>query len=279
MSFRILLQCIVFNVSLIVLSLGGYSRIDAQPRSGDWTVSTDFGEFVFTVDSNGTHITKLSITFSSFSCGGVTQNGTITTETSPGWPITNSQFTIEKSINPSGTITMTIEGTFTQMGDEASGTWSVNVSGSICSGIWGASTPCMVTNTDDSGLGSLRDGIECVTSGDTLFFDVSMVDDTISIDSAIIIDKDVIIYATPSQNIWINGSGLSNTFKIMPGVNVEIIGLKVNGGNGPNGVLYNQGNLTLDNVQIYGDGSLGTIFTNEGVLEMKNLSSILLIPL
>ncbi len=32
---------------------------------------------------------------------------------------------------------MTVSGTFTQTGDEASGTWSANVSGTTCSGSWG----------------------------------------------------------------------------------------------------------------------------------------------
>ena len=136
MNTRKLLHRPTLCVILMVVILCGYGGIDAQPRSGDWTVSTDFGEFVFTVDSTGTHITKLITTFSSFSCGGVIQNGTITSAVSPGWPISNSQFTIDKSVNPSGTISLSIDGTFTEKGDGASGTWSINVSGTICSGSW-----------------------------------------------------------------------------------------------------------------------------------------------
>lgn len=122
-----------FCVTLIALSLGGYSRIDAQPRSGDWTASTDFGEFTFRVDSNRTHINKISFTFVSFTCGNITQSGTNTSGRSPGWPITNNEFNIE--CNYEWTI-MTVGGTFTQTGDEASGTWSDNVEGTTCSGTW-----------------------------------------------------------------------------------------------------------------------------------------------
>jgi len=136
MNTRNLLQW-TFSVTLIAMLLSGNSRIDAQPQSGDWTAQTDFGEFVFTVNPTGTHINKLVITFVSFSCGGVTQSGTIITSTSPGWPISNNQFTIETSINPTGSISMTITGTFSVTGDQASGTWSLNVSGTICSGSWG----------------------------------------------------------------------------------------------------------------------------------------------
>ena len=123
-----------FCVMLIALSLGGYSRIGAQPRSGDWIASTGFGEFTFTVDSNSTHINKLSLTFASFTCGNITRSGTITTSASPGWPITDNQFNIEQT---DGNTTTTINGTFTQTGDQASGTWSFNISGTICSGSWG----------------------------------------------------------------------------------------------------------------------------------------------
>ncbi|MDP2886044.1 MAG: hypothetical protein Q8P51_13600 [Ignavibacteria bacterium] len=115
----------------------GSTQGPAQPRAGDWKVATRFGEFVFTVNATGTQVTKLVTTFSSYTFGGVTQNGTITTTPSPGWSITTSQFTINKSVNPTGTITMTINGTFAQSGDQASGSWSIKVSGSTDTANWG----------------------------------------------------------------------------------------------------------------------------------------------
>ncbi len=147
MNTRKLLQW-AFSVMLIAMLLSGNSRIDAQPQSGDWTCQTDFGELVFTVNPNGTHITKLIITFSSFTCGGVTQSGTITISTSPGWPISNNQFNIEVDINYPN-ISMTITGTFSGTGDQASGTWSVNAYGTICSGSWDA----IIVSVEDLGDG------------------------------------------------------------------------------------------------------------------------------
>ena len=126
----------MFKVMIIALLLIGCTKGGNQPRSGDWQVQTDFGNFIFTVNSGGTLITKLVTTFSNYSCGGITQNGTITTEQSPGWSISNSQFTIEKSVNPTGSITITISGTFDKSGEKASGTWDINVAGTNCSGNW-----------------------------------------------------------------------------------------------------------------------------------------------
>ena len=126
----------LFNVMIIALLLIGCTKGGSQPKSGDWQVQTDFGEFIFTVNNDGTLITKLVITFSNFSCGGIRQNGTISSEQSPGWSISNSKFTIEKSVNPTGSITLTITGTFDKSGEKASGTWKVNVSGTDCSGAW-----------------------------------------------------------------------------------------------------------------------------------------------
>ncbi len=131
-----------------------------------------------------------------------------------------------------------------------------------------------VNNTGDSGPGSLRDAIENITPGDTIFFAAGMTDDTISLDSALIIDLDLTILTGPGQNISIDGSGINNTVSISGGASVEIIGITIFGGNGPNGVVWNQGSLILDNVQIAGDGSTGVIFLNDGELEMKNGSTI-----
>lgn len=124
---------LTISMTLIVLVLSGYGVIYSQPRSGDWKVPTEFGEFVFTVDSYGTHITKLAITYSDWMCGFVTVSGTITIW--GNWSISFNQFTIGYS-DPNDE--MTINGTFNQAGDEASGTWTHVLHGTTCSGDWEA---------------------------------------------------------------------------------------------------------------------------------------------
>ena len=134
---------------------------------------------------------------------------------------------------------------------------------------------CTVTNTNDSGPGSFRYGLGCVGSGDTLFFDPTMVNDTIILNAPVQISQDVVVYTTGGQNIWIDGSSLSNTIRIMSGANVEINGLQIYGGNGPNGVVWNEGVLVLQNMTITGDGAPGAILHNEGELTLKMGTSIL----
>ena len=134
--------CVSPILLLIVLTVS----LNAQPKAGDWKVPTRFGQFVFTVNSTGTQIIKLATTFSNYTFGGITQNGTVSSQPSPGWPISNSQFAITTSINPTGTIKLTVNGTFTQSGDQASGTWSMLVSGQTDAATWG---PVIVTSVEE----------------------------------------------------------------------------------------------------------------------------------
>lgn len=133
---------LTISIMLIVLVLNGYGVVYSQPRSGDWTVPTEFGEFVFTVNVGGTHVTKLAVTYSDWTCGFVTVSGTITLWAN--WSISFNQFTIGYS-DPNDE--MTINGTFNQAGDEASGTWTHVLHGTTCSGDWEA------TFTDVAELG------------------------------------------------------------------------------------------------------------------------------
>jgi len=112
------------------------------PISGDWKVPTHFGEFVFTVNPDGTHITKLVVTWRDWRCGGVTRSGYQTsTPGAPGWSISNRnrQFTIVITTSILRNEKMTIKGKF-ETGKQAWGTWSEVVHGTTCSGNWGPVT-------------------------------------------------------------------------------------------------------------------------------------------
>ncbi len=121
---------------LIIIQLYGFEKNIAQPRTGDWTVPTDFGKFVITVGCNGICITDIIYTWSNFHCDGITYvSGSIHSMRTGGWAITDRNFSIMTSIGTNQT--MTINGTFNQSGSEVSGTYSANTYGTICSGVWG----------------------------------------------------------------------------------------------------------------------------------------------
>ena len=153
MNTRRLLQR-TFSLTLVALLLSGYTRIDAQPRSGDWRVPTNFGELGFTVNPDGTKITKIIFDCRSWSCGPVSGSWTTTiywVDPTAGWPISNGQFTIINSGSLGSLPTVwTANGTFTQAGDQASGTWGFSVSGTTCSGSWG---PARIVSVEEVAAG------------------------------------------------------------------------------------------------------------------------------
>jgi hypothetical protein len=149
------------SLLFIPLLIGGYSAGYAQPASGDWKVPTAFGELIFTVNPEGTKVTKIIRDVRNWLCGPVSGSWTTTTswgDPQAGWPISNGQFTIV--INGSmGSLTTiwTVNGTFSSAGTEASGTWSFSISGTICSGNWGPVGPLVfvVKDSDFPGQFSL----------------------------------------------------------------------------------------------------------------------------
>jgi len=126
------------TVTLIVMFPYGCGGMYAQPGSGDWIATADFGSFVFNVSDDGTYITEITYTFSDWTCGIVTTSGTIAISSGSGWPISDNQFTIENNLDAKfpPKETMTIEGTFDDSGDAASGTWRSVKYGTTCSGSW-----------------------------------------------------------------------------------------------------------------------------------------------
>ena len=133
---------------------------------------------------------------------------------------------------------------------------------------------CKVSNTHDSGPGSLRYGIACTGVGDTLRFDENMSGETISLDSVIIFNKDIIIFCNHNSDITVSGLALNKTLQISKGVRVEIIGAGIITSSSTDGGIWNLGTLVLNNVKVLGDASPGAVLINDGILEISNESSI-----
>jgi Secretion system C-terminal sorting domain len=140
---RVLRCALRGTVILLLVSVRCVSQ--AQPAGGDWKAPTTFGELAFTVNAEGSKVTKLVRDVRNWSCGPVSGSWTTTTSwTDPqaGWPISSSQFTItlNGTIGSLATVWI-VSGTFGGTGKEASGTWSFSISGTTCSGNWGPVGP------------------------------------------------------------------------------------------------------------------------------------------
>ncbi len=107
-----------------------------------------------------------------------------------------------------------------------------------------------VVNTHNNGYGSLRSAIACANGGDTLRFDFTVWNDTISIQSPLILDKDINII-TAGKNIVIDGSNSIETFNLQSSHQLYINGLELICGNGTTGrCINNAGTLILENTNI-----------------------------
>ena len=123
------------NITYFVIPKNGDGDSPACPPSGEWSASTEFGEFDFSVNSEGTGITEISVNFSGFKCGPVTRSGGFTVKRiGSSWPITDGAFNIILDDSPGYEIT--ISGEFDGSCTGVSGTWEVDSMGTICSGLW-----------------------------------------------------------------------------------------------------------------------------------------------
>ncbi len=164
-------------------------------------------------------------------------------------------------------------------------------------GLFGAidTTPVTVSNNHDSGLGSLRDAIAIASSDDTIVFDPSLLNSTITLTSGqLTVANNLDIEGPGAAKLTISGDDQSRVFEISTGATVTIAGLTVAHGltNTPSpsifpdedpaiqggGILNNGGaNLTLrnctflDNKAVGGDSDLvvGGALVNQGAATVQ----------
>jgi hypothetical protein len=112
-----------------------------------------------------------------------------------------------------------------------------------------------VTNTSDSGAGSLRAAIMNSQAGDTIAFASNLSGGTINLASEIAIDHDLVIQGV--SNLTVDGGGTARVFDISGGANVSVSNLTIAdgmaGANAPNpgeggGIFDDSGQLQLNNV-------------------------------
>ena len=141
-------------------------------------------------------------------------------------------------------------------------------------------TTITVTNTNDSGPGSLRQALADANDGDTINFDVSLKGQTIALTSGeLVIDKSITITGPGSDQLAVGVENFQYTFRIFhvtasPTVTIE--GLTI----GPSlyfygcGIQNDQATLTINNCAVTGNAGLdsGAGISNGGTLTINNSS-------
>ena len=134
-------------------------------------------------------------------------------------------------------------------------------------GISGHATTINVTNTNDSGLGSLRQALVDSHDGDTIDFDPSLKGQIISLTSAeLVINKSIIISGLGPNLLAVSRAQNAPAFRIfnlIPGHSVTIQGLTISNGIAPDfscggGILDEGSSLSLINCTVSGNSTGGT---------------------
>ncbi len=123
-----------------------------------------------------------------------------------------------------------------------------------------------VTNTDDSGAGSLREAIASAIPGDTINF---VVTGTITLTTGeLLISKDLTISGPGAGSLAVSGNNASRVFHIFTSKTVTISGMTIQNGNIPTGQggggISNWGTLTLNNVVVKNNTVNGTTSSDIG---------------
>lgn len=135
-----------------------------------------------------------------------------------------------------------------------------------------------VFNNNDNGIGSLRAAIENGCPTDTITLEPTLVGDTISLLSEIIVDKAVHIEGLGMFGLYITGN---NQFRIFHNTGTGVLSLRsmtlleaFSNSNG--GAIYNQGILNVESMMIKDnfEGASPKAFSNEGTINVKGIVDI-----
>ena len=121
-----------------------------------------------------------------------------------------------------------------------------------------------VTNTNDSGPGSLRQALRGANDGDTINFAVT---GTITLTSGgLPVNKSLTISGPGKDQLSIDGNQASLVFGIFPDKTATISGLSIR--NGQAGIWNERGTLTVSNCAVSGNSEVG--LCNDGMLTVSN---------
>ena len=131
-----------------------------------------------------------------------------------------------------------------------------------------------VTNTGDSGPGSLRDAIAAASPGDTINFSLTY-PATIALGSTLNIGTSLTISGPGASNLAISGNNTVGVVDVNPGVTVSISGVTIENGNSffGGGIYNDNGTLTLTDSTVSGNSTTyygGGIYNYSGTLTLTN---------
>jgi len=139
--------------------------------------------------------------------------------------------------------------------------------------------PLLVTNTADSGPGSLRSAIASVVNGGVVNFTANLSGATITLASTLAINRDLTIDASALPGgLQISGNGAVTVFSVITPASVVLTSLTItngyNGGFGGGGIYnyYSGGVLTLNQCTLagnYSQSGAGGIYIYSGVLTLN----------
>lgn len=128
-----------------------------------------------------------------------------------------------------------------------------------------------VTNTNDSGVGSLRQALADANNGDTIDFSVT---GTIGVTSGeLLVDKNIVISGPGANDLAVNGNAKFRVFHVASGKTVTISGLTMTNGNADTdngGGVYNDHSvLTMNTCRV----SSNSAYLGGGVYNYGDLGS------
>ena len=123
-----------------------------------------------------------------------------------------------------------------------------------------------VTNTNDSGLGSLRQALRTANDGDTINFAVT---GTITLTTGgLPVNKSLTISGPGTDQLSIDGNQALLVFGIFPDKTAMISGLSIR--NGQTGIWNERGTLTVSNCTVSRNSEVGLLNDGRGVLSVSN---------
>ncbi|MFZ1786889.1 MAG: MopE-related protein, partial [Saprospiraceae bacterium] len=125
----------------------------------------------------------------------------------------------------------------------------------------------VVTNTNDSGDGSLRKAIECARPNDIITFGPAVQNATINLTSAkLLINKNLTIKNTGAGIVYISGVAIPTVFDIVVGNTLSLENLRILSNASATPVIENYGTLNVTDIQLISPVTTYPKVLNKGMM-------------